>query len=140
MTAIQGKCLCGAVTVRADVATAHVEVCHCEMCRRWASGPYMCVGHDGALEIDGKDDVTVYQSSEWGRRAFCKNCGTALYWHMPMSGHYAISAGILLDQTSLTMSKQIFVDEKPAYYDFANDTPKMTGAEVMAAFNSSQGD
>lgn len=140
MTAIEGKCLCGSVVIQADVNALAVDVCHCDMCRRWASGPYMCVGHDGALTIEGQDEITIYKSSEWGRRAFCKTCGTALYWHMPSSGHYAISAGILTGQDKLKMTRQIFVDEKPAFYDFANDTPKMTGAELVAAFNSSQGD
>ena len=31
-------------------------------------------------------------------------------------------------------TSQIFIDEKPAYYDFANKTKNMTGAEVFAAF------
>ena len=31
-------------------------------------------------------------------------------------------------------TSQIFIDEKPAYYDFANKTHNMTGAEVFAAF------
>ena len=30
--------------------------------------------------------------------------------------------------------RQIFIDEKPAYYDFANKTHNMTGAEVFAQF------
>lgn len=35
---------------------------------------------------------------------------------------------------AFTFQEQIFVDEKPADYDFANDTPKLTGAEVFAKF------
>ena len=35
-------------------------------------------------------------------------------------------------------TSQIFIDEKPAYYDFANKTKNMTGAEVFAAFGASQ--
>ena len=30
------------------------------------------------------------------------------------------------------MTKQIFVDEKPAFYDFAQQTPMQTGAEAIA--------
>ena len=36
-------------------------------------------------------------------------------------------------------SDQVFVDEKPAYYDFANKTHNMTGAEVFAEFGPAQG-
>jgi hypothetical protein len=30
---------------------------------------------------------------------------------------------------------QIFIDEKPTHYDFANKTKTMTGDEVLAIFN-----
>ncbi len=40
-----------------------------------------------------------------------------------------ISAGFVF-------SSQIFIDEKPAYYEFANKTHNMTGAEVFAAFRA----
>ncbi len=30
--------------------------------------------------------------------------------------------------------KQIFIDEKPSFYCFANETNKMTGAEVFAKY------
>ena len=29
------------------------------------------------------------------------------------------------------MKSQIFIDEKPEFYDFANETPKLTGKEVF---------
>ena len=32
---------------------------------------------------------------------------------------------------------QVFIDEKPDYYEFANETKDMTGAEVFAKFTSS---
>jgi hypothetical protein len=32
------------------------------------------------------------------------------------------------------MSLQVFIDSKPQFYDFANETKMMTGAEVVAAF------
>ena len=36
------------------------------------------------------------------------------------------------------MEGQIFIDEKPNYYEFANDTPKMTGKQVFAQFEDSR--
>ena len=46
----------------------------------------------------------------------------------------ALSAGALDDQSRLALTTEIFIDEKPLYYAFANETKKMTGAEVVAAF------
>jgi len=33
--------------------------------------------------------------------------------------------------------RQVFVDEKPEYYDFANKTKDFTGAEIFAMFGAS---
>ena len=37
------------------------------------------------------------------------------------------------------MDNQIFIDEKPDFYSFANETTTLTGEEVFAQFNDSQG-
>ena len=43
-------------------------------------------------------------------------------------------AEALDERDGFTFVNQIFIDEKPPYYDFANATKTMTGAEVAAAF------
>ena len=134
---VSGRCLCGAVTFKADIATREVDVCHCSMCRRWSAGPYIGLGHDGAVTFEGADNIGVYKSSEWAERAFCKVCGSSLYYHLLGTDHYSFSANAIDDQSEFILTSQIFIDEKPPYYDFANDTPKLTGAQVFAAFNSS---
>lgn len=106
------------------------------MCRRWGAGPFIGLPHDGELRLEGRENVGVYRSSDWAERAFCKTCGTSLYWHLAGSDHYSLSTGTLEDQDGYSLTSQIFIDEKPGYYDFANDTPKLTGAEVVAAFNA----
>jgi hypothetical protein len=134
---ISGRCLCGAVTFKADIAKREVDICHCSMCRRWSAGPYIGLGHDGTVAFAGADNIGVYKSSEWAERAFCKVCGSSLYYHLLGTDHYSFSASTLDDQSRLVLTLQIFIEEKPAYYDFANDTPKLTGAEAFAAFESS---
>jgi hypothetical protein len=134
LTDITGHCLCGAVNLSAQVKNHDVDACHCSMCRRWTSGPLLVISVDGAIRFEGVENIGVYKSSEWGWRAFCKICGTSLYWHMSGTDHYAVSAGMLDDPSKLVFTTEIFVDEKPAYYAFANDTKKMTGEEVVAAF------
>ena len=47
---------------------------------------------------------------------------------------YYVSAEAFDDRAGYALTSQIFIDEKPAYYDFANKTHNMTGAEVFAAF------
>jgi hypothetical protein len=133
-TEISGRCLCGAVSFTANVPTRDVGACHCSMCRHWTSGPFLALEHRGALIFNGAENIAVYKSSEWGERAFCKACGTSLYWRLSGSDEYAISAGTLDDPSTLRLRTEIFIEEKPSYYAFANETKKLTGDEAMATF------
>lgn len=130
---MKGKCLCGAVTLEIPEVRS-VGVCHCNMCRRWGGGPFFAVDFAGPIGIEGAEHVTRYASSDWAERAFCGNCGTHLFYALKSPEHYAVPAG-LFDETALEMTGQIFIEEKPAYYDLANDTPKQTGEEVFAEFD-----
>ncbi len=130
-----GSCLCGAVHITAHQARDRVGACHCSMCRTWSGGPLMAVDCGVEVEIEGKDHVTVFESSDWAERGFCSVCGSHLFYRLKQSGGYIMAAGIFTDQTGFTFDHQVFIDEKPNYYDFANDTHDMTGAEVLAKFS-----
>ena len=129
---MKGKCLCGAIEVTIAAET-EVQACHCSMCRRWASGPTLWIEtQEDGVEFMGKP--ATYRSSDWAERGFCSQCGTHLFYHLLPNDHYVLSAGLFQGQADLHLSSQIFIDEKPGFYDFANDTPKLTGAEVFAQF------
>jgi len=133
---MKGHCLCGAVTVTAQSAKAphpHADACHCSMCRRWSSGPFFATeGKD--VQIEGKDAVTEYASSEWARRAFCKHCGTHLYYLFLQTQGYMLSAGLFQENADFAFTTEIYIDKKPDWYAFANPTKTMTEAEVLKAF------
>ena len=47
---LTGRCLCGAVGIIGTANEPKVAACHCDMCRRWSSGPYFevpCVSRQG---------------------------------------------------------------------------------------------
>jgi hypothetical protein len=131
---ISGRCLCGAVRFTANVAKHDVSACHCSMCRRWTSGPFLGLAAEGAPRFQGSENIEAYKSSAWGERGFCKVCGSTLYWRLSGTDQYEIAAGSLDDQSRLALTSEVFIEEKPAFYAFANDTKKQTGAEVMAEF------
>lgn len=74
-----------------------------------------------------------YPSSDWAERGFCPACGTHLFYHLLESDEYILPAGLFQDQ-HFTLTSEIFIDEKPAYYAFKNDTQKMTGQQVFEQF------
>lgn len=126
-----GHCLCGGVRIELTDASPQVEICHCAMCRQWGGGPFM--GMSGAsFSISGQHMIASYRSSEWADRAFCRNCGSSLYYRYLPSDHYSFCVGLFACGDRMAISKQIFVDEKPAFYDFAQETPMQTGAEAIA--------
>ena len=86
----------------------------------------------GSLKFASDASLGVYQSSDWGERCFCKSCGTPLIWRARDGKQAVVSAGALDDKKGLQLASQIYVDEKPSYYEFANNTANMTGAEFIA--------
>jgi hypothetical protein len=129
-----GGCLCGAVRFTATLRAHDVGACHCSMCRRWSAGPFFAMECEGAIAVEDDSNLGVYRSSEWAERCFCKQCGTPLFYRLVGKTFYAVSAEALDQRRDFRLASQIFIDEKPAYYAFANDTKNMTGAEVFAAF------
>jgi hypothetical protein len=130
-----GGCLCGAVRFSAAPNNRDVGACHCGMCRRWAAGPFLGLDCADTLKIDDDTNLGVYRSSEWAERCFCKKCGTPLFYRLVGRGLHVVSAEAFDDRQGFAFASQIFIDDKPAYYDFANKTHNMTGAEVFAAFS-----
>jgi hypothetical protein len=132
---MQGHCLCGAIRVRAPDRD-EVNACHCSMCRRWSGGPLMVVHCGSEIDIEGRERLTVYRSSEWAERAFCGTCGSHVYYRLLPVNEFLLSSGLFQDGPQFRFVEQIFVDEKPVFYDFANATRKLTGAQVMAQFDA----
>lgn len=128
------SCLCGGVTIKAATVDVHVGACHCSMCRRWGGGPLLAVDCGTDVEIDGEQNVSVYDSSQWAQRGFCSRCGTHLFYRLKHNGLYVMPAGFFPDSVSFDFDHQIFIDEKPAYYEFANRTRNETGEEVFAKY------
>ena len=131
---IEGKCLCGAVTIRATPKRRTVEACHCTMCRRWSGVAYVGVQCGSEVEIAGEENVVRYRSSDWAERGFCGRCGSSLFFHYLPLDTYGLLAGLFPDDSFEPLAEEIFIDEKPDYYAFAGDAKKLTGAEVMANF------
>ncbi len=131
----KGSCLCGSVKIEAKTLASSMGACHCSMCRNWSGGPFFAVDGQQAVIIVGEDKVSRYDSSEWAERAFCSACGTHLFYRLKQTDQHMLSAGLFDLDGELEFDHQIFIDEKPSYYCFADKTKNMTGAEVFAAFS-----
>lgn len=87
-----------------------------------------------AVSFEGDEHVSVFDSSEWAERGFCRECGTHLFYRLKGTGQHMIPVGLFEGEDNLVFKSQVFIDEKPAFYSFANETQDMTGAELFAKY------
>ena len=132
----KGSCLCGAVRVTARTLSRSIGACHCGMCRKWTGGPLLAVDCGTEVSFEGKENVSAFNSSDWAERGFCKQCGTHLFYKLKKNNQYIMPAGLFENLGGAVFDHQIFIEEKPAFYSFSNQTKNMTGAEVFAQFAS----
>ncbi|MCA0909209.1 GFA family protein [Qipengyuania gaetbuli] len=128
---IEGRCLCSAVRIELDEPAGQVEICQCSMCRRWGGAFYSALSGSG-FTIHGEDQIAVYQSSAWAERAFCKTCGSNLWFKFLPTGNRSFSAGLFDDAGGAEIEKEIFVDEAASWACVAGEHPRMTGEEIIA--------
>jgi hypothetical protein len=132
----KANCLCGSITIKVGEIDPKFTVCHCSSCRKWGGGPLFMISCGTNVEFEGRQFVREYDSSAWATRGFCSNCGTHLFSRFKKNDSYNIPVGLFPDIEGLEMSMQYFIDLKPEYYCFSNETPKMTEKEIFAHFAS----
>ena len=84
---VTGSCFCGAVQFEIELPTIFCGHCHCSMCRRPHGASFVtwtAVPPTRFRITEGEDRLQIFQSSEHGRRQFCKTCGSQMFcWHEP---------------------------------------------------------
>ena len=133
----KGSCVCKAVQFEVSAMSTDVGACHCKTCRTWGGGPFMAVNCGSDVAFTGEEHIKKYDSSEWAERGFCTQCGTHLFVRIKPNNRYIITAGIIEDGQPLNFKSQVFIDEKPDFYNFKEETQNMTGPECFAKFNAS---
>ncbi len=126
-----GSCLCGAVSVEGAVST-DVQACQCRQCQRWTGGGPLFAVRVKDLEVRGEDNIAAYHHSDHGERAFCRTCGTTLYWRLQGRAVAFIAPGLFDDQSDMTLTEEIFVDSRPAWLPPFKGVAQHTGAEMEA--------
>ena len=133
---MKGQCVCGATTFTAELKNHDVHACHCSICRRQTSGVIMTIDvEQGSLQFTQDQHLSIYNSSDWGERGFCNCCGTNLFWRTKDQSYCNINAFALDQQPQdIKVDMEIFIDNKPEFYAFNNETKKLTEADVIALF------
>ncbi|MGL4236627.1 GFA family protein [Tabrizicola sp.] len=135
-----GGCLCGAVRFKAKLTGMNFGVCHCVMCRKWTGSALLGITVPvGNVEWQGAEHIAKRQTSGWGERAWCRECGSHLWFSVtvegPYSGNLELPIGLFDDANGLTMTNEIYIDHKPDSYAFAGEGRQvLTRADCVARF------
>ncbi len=114
---MHGSCLCGRVTYQIHDTPRSVVGCHCIQCRK-TSGHHVAATRvaSAGLDIQGRENITWYRSSDTAERGFCKTCGSQLFWKEFDNANTSVMAGTIDGDTGLTMDRQIHTETKGDYY------------------------
>ena len=132
---MRATCLCESVVLDVE-HSSEFDACHCGMCRKWGGGPYLAVHCKSYSVVSGEKSIRVFDSSEWGQRGFCANCGTHLFYHLKPANEYIVPLGLLQSENEFTFKQQIFIDKKPNTYAFSNETVSLTEQQVFEKFGT----
>jgi len=114
-----GRCLCGGVTFRVLGPLRDVIDCHCHRCRRF-TGHYLAATSARTADVELRDPdglLTWFYPVEEAGYAFCKGCGSSLFWRAQTSpGWLSICAGTLDPPTGLSTVAAWWVSEASDYF------------------------
>ncbi|MEZ5798863.1 MAG: GFA family protein [Paracoccaceae bacterium] len=136
----QGGCLCGAVRFTARLAGNTYGACHCEMCRKWTGSALLGITvPTDDIDWQGAEHIATRATSGWAMRAWCRECGSALFFRVTVDGPYAgateLPIGLFDDANGLVMTNEIYIDHKPDSYAYAGEGRNlMTRADCVAKF------
>jgi len=121
------SCLCQNIKYSVNLVNLKMGVCHCSMCRKNTSGTGFSFFYSlSEPNFTNQNDLTIYNSNGTADRAFCKNCGTVIYYHQTSAQGYCIPSGLIenLDESKVLFDKEWYYGDKPTYYCHANNTIK----------------
>ena len=122
-----GGCHCGAIRYEVHGAPKSHALCHCTDCRRHAGAPLVSWAmYDAANIMVTKGQTKTYNSSAHGRREFCADCGTGLFYHnaIELPGIIDIQSATLDDPNQVPASCHIQTAERILWMENAHTLPQ----------------
>ena len=123
---ITGGCHCGAIRYEAQGEALIHALCHCTDCRRHAGAPMVAwtMYKQQSVRLT-KGAPKTYCSSEHGRRQFCADCGTGLFYTNAtvLPGIVDVQSGTYDDPDLVPARLHIQVAERLRWMAHAHELP-----------------
>lgn len=127
MTAVfEGGCACGAVRYRLASVPFDAGYCHCESCRRASGAPALAFATVPLADfVVTAGRVRTRQSSSFGERGFCGDCGTQLTMHVDhQPDTIDFTLGSLDHPDAVRPGFHIFFSSRPEWFDIREELPR----------------
>ena len=85
-------------------------------------------------KIEGIDEdsmLSKYNASDYGERASCRHCSSPVWWRVIGKPVPVVAAGLLDDQTGLSVQSEIFVDRRCPWMKAHEGASQTIEAESM---------
>lgn len=122
-----GQCHCGAIRYEVSGEPVHHCLCHCTDCRRHAGAPVVSWSlFPNANFAITRGQPRSYASSEHGRRLFCGDCGTSLFYTNDAIFPDAtdVQSATLDDPDAYPVQAQIQTAERIGWMNNAHELPQ----------------
>ncbi|NVK31602.1 MAG: GFA family protein [Gammaproteobacteria bacterium] len=124
--------MCGAVRFDVTSDIGDIVMCHCEQCRRLNSHAMAATRCPAkALRITQGEATLKWHAWTTAEHAFCRECGSTLFWRQPNADEISIAAGSLDTTQPKTLIAHIFTGEKGDYYALDDSTPQYLAKEQL---------
>ena len=122
---LRGQCHCGRIRYEMPEEVLHHALCHCTDCRRHAGAPMVGWAMVPAASLKVTGTPRTYASSEHGRRQFCGDCGTGLFYvnEAVLPGLVDVQTGTLDEPGRLPAQVHIQTAERIAWMATAHELP-----------------
>ena len=126
MQDVTGGCHCGAIRYQVEGELIVHALCHCSDCRRHAGAPMVgwTMYAQNAVKVT-QGAPKIYESSEHGRRHFCPDCGTGLFYTnaQVLPGIIDIQSATYDDPNTVPPIAHMQVAERISWVEHAHELP-----------------
>jgi hypothetical protein len=122
--ALTGGCLCGGVRYEVTEDFQWANYCHCTRCQRrtgTAASANALVAATGYRITAGEDLIKTYRPEDGAPKAFCGDCGSALYAGGPELGWLGVRLGTLDTYPGIRPKHRQYVDYAAVWEPIPDD-------------------
>lgn len=125
---LKGGCLCGCIEYQYDGTLDEISICHCEQCRKAQGSAFAAVSpvqSSAFIIVRGHEHLKEYRSSANKVRAFCRECGSAIYSARDdLPEVKRLRLGTLDTPVNVANKYHIFAGSKAAWFDITDGLPQ----------------